>query len=101
LSTKISYKIGIADGYLNAGLAYGIKKDRVKESEYFDKSLTLYKETRDTQQIINCYDWMGAQYQKEGNIVKALEVENAAQTIRLQTGNKNVIIDGYDQIKEL
>jgi tetratricopeptide (TPR) repeat protein len=89
LSTKINYKIGIADGYLNTGLAYGITKDRVNESEYFNKSLALCKETGNKQEIINCYDWMNAEYQKEGNIAKGLEVENAAQTIRMQTEDKN------------
>ncbi|HSZ86460.1 MAG TPA: ATP-binding protein [Puia sp.] len=101
LSTKINYKIGIADGYLNAGLAYAIKKDSANESEYFNRALALYRETGDKLQIINCYDYMNVEYQKEGNIAKELEVENAAQTIRLQTEDKKLIISGYDQLKDL
>lgn len=98
LSTKINYKIGIADGYLNMGLAYGIKKDRISESENFNKALALYKETRNTQQIINCYGWMEQSYFNEEDFGKALECEYADQKIREQTGDKGRIADGFVNI---
>ena len=101
LAKKIDYKIGIADGYLNIGLAYGINKDRIKESNYFDTALNLYKATGNNQQIINCYDWMNQEYLNEGDLAKALEAQNAGQTVRQQTGDKQMIIDGYDRLKEL
>jgi tetratricopeptide (TPR) repeat protein len=73
LATKINYKIGIADGYLNIGLAYNVKKDRFNESEYFNKALALYKEIGNKQEIINCYDWMNHVYRAEDNVTKAFE----------------------------
>jgi tetratricopeptide (TPR) repeat protein len=79
LATKIDFKVGIADGYKYIGLAYNIKKDKFNESEYFNKALTLYKETGNKQQIIYGYDLISQAYQREEDFAKELESEYAAQ----------------------
>jgi signal transduction histidine kinase len=98
LSTKIDFKIGIADGYQYMGLAYNIKKDRFNESENFNKALALYKQTGDKRQIINCYDWMREAYLLDDNNAKVFDCVYAAQKIREQTGDKKTIADGFLRI---
>ncbi len=95
LSEKINYKIGIADGYLAIGSAYNLKNDRYNEDKYFNKALTIYKEIKDTQKIIHCYDGMSQAYEQHGEVTKAFESVYAAQKIREQTGNKKTIADGF------
>src|SRR2546423_1062491 len=95
LSTKLNYKSGEGDGYLNIGLAYGIKKDRTTELEYLNKALTLYKEAGEKRNISNCYDWIAQVYKEEDDYGKALEIEYTAQKIREQIGDKETIADGF------
>ena len=95
LSTKINYKTGIAEGYLNIGSAYNFKKDHYNEDEYFNKALTLYKETKDTQKIIRCYNWISFLYTQDNEVTKAFKAIYAAQKLSEQTGNKKTIADGF------
>jgi signal transduction histidine kinase/tetratricopeptide (TPR) repeat protein len=101
LSTKINYKPGIADGYLNIGLAYNIKKDRFNESEYFNKALVLYKAIGDKQNLANCYDWMESAYEADEDFPKEIQCAYAGQEIKEQVGDKKSIANGFLLITDI
>ncbi len=98
LSTKINYKKGMADSYLNIGSAYNLKKDHYNEDAYFNKALALYKQTKDTQKIIRCYDWMSFLYTQDNEASKAFASIYTEQKIREKTGDKKTIADGFLRI---
>jgi two-component system, NtrC family, sensor kinase len=98
LAIKLNFKNGIANAYLNLGLAYDILKNYIIELDYYNKALLIYKEINDIQDIIYTYEYIGIVFTDQNNYAALLKNNYDCQKFRERTKDKNNIADGYYSI---
>jgi CHAT domain-containing protein/Flp pilus assembly protein TadD len=85
---KINFKLGVALGFNNAGLSYGVIGEHQKSLEYYQKALPLWREVKQLQGESRTLNNIGFVYNNLGQQEKAQEYYEQSLKISRQLKDK-------------
>lgn len=101
LSTKGSYKKGIASSYFNIGIVYLLQKNYNEAQHYFNLALKMYEKINNKQGVAFTYINISSIYNEKLNYTEALVWLQKALKLAKEINAKEIMVSSYEGLTEI